>query len=157
MFNSGIQRVVIFFGALTLMISMSASAADSVPELSEEERPIRVSGIGLRVSDLDASLKFYTEVLGLKVGARIPREGEAYEYLLGMTGNVREDTLIVIRKGEVNPQASDFGNIVIVVPDGRAMAERVVAAGYPQEEIRDGTNFVRDPDGYRIELYQRPN
>lgn len=157
MLNSGIRKLVSFCSALMLAMALSASAADDVPALSEEERPIRVSGIGLRVSDLEASLKFYTEVLGLKVGARVPREGEAYEYLLGMTGNIREDTLIVIRRGEVNPEASDFGNIVIVVPDGRAMAERVVAAGYPQDEIRDGTNFVRDPDGYRIELYQRPN
>jgi len=53
--------------------------------------------------------------------------------------------------------ASEFGNIVIVVPNGRAMAERVAAAGYPPEKIVDGTNFVRDPDGYRIELYQRPS
>ena len=132
------------------------SFADDVPALEEDARPIRISGIGLRVSDLEESLRFYTEILGLKVGARVPREGEAIEYLLGMTGNIREDTLIVIRKGEVIPEAAQFGNIVIVVPNGRAMAERVVAAGYPQDEIRDGTNFVRDPDGYRIELYQRP-
>lgn len=141
---------------LLISCSLLARAADNVPALGEEERPIRISGIGLRVSDLEESLHFYTDILGLKVGARVPREGEAIEYLLGMTGNIREDTLIVIRKGEVVPEASQFGNIVIVVPNGRAMAERVVAAGYPQEEIRDGTNFVRDPDGYRIELYQRP-
>jgi len=143
--------------ASTFSLFASATlAADDVPALTESERPIRVSGLGLRVSDLEESLRFYTEVLGLKVGARVPREGEAIEYLLGMTGNIREDTLIVIRKGEVIPEAAQFGNIVIVVPNGRAMAERVAAAGYPPEQIRDGTNFVRDPDGYRIELYQRP-
>jgi catechol 2,3-dioxygenase-like lactoylglutathione lyase family enzyme len=37
------------------------------------------------------------------------------------------------------------------------MAERVVAAGYTMARpLADGTNFVRDPDGYMIELYQRP-
>jgi hypothetical protein len=37
------------------------------------------------------------------------------------------------------------------------MAERVVAAGYTTARpIVDGTNFVKDPDGYIIELYQRP-
>jgi hypothetical protein len=35
------------------------------------------------------------------------------------------------------------------------MAERVAAAGFPPDKIVDGTNIVRDPDGYKIELYQR--
>jgi catechol 2,3-dioxygenase-like lactoylglutathione lyase family enzyme len=124
--------------------------------LTEDVRPIRVSGLAIRVSDLERSKKFYTEVLGLKVGARVPAQGEAVEYLLGMTGDIRADTLIVIRKGEIKPGATEFGNIVIVVPDGRKMAERVAAAGFPPARIVDGTNFVKDPDGYTIELYQRP-
>ena len=74
-----------------------------------------------------------------------------------MTGNIREDNLIVIRKGEVKPGATEFGSITIVVPNGRKMAERVVAMGYQTARpIVDGTNFIRDPDGYMIELYQRP-
>jgi catechol 2,3-dioxygenase-like lactoylglutathione lyase family enzyme len=123
----------------------------------EDTKPIRVSGLGIRVSDLERSKKFYTEVLGLKVAAKVPAQGEPYEYLLGLTGNLREDTLIVIRKGEVKPGATEFGSITIVVPNGRRMAERVVAAGYQNARpLVDGTNFVRDPDGYLIELYQRP-
>ena len=73
-----------------------------------------------------------------------------------MTGDVRADTLIIIRKGEVKSGATEFGAIVIVVPNGRKMAERVAEAGYPPARIVDGTNFVKDPDGYTIELYQRP-
>jgi catechol 2,3-dioxygenase-like lactoylglutathione lyase family enzyme len=65
------------------------------------------------VSDLERSKKFYTEVLGRTVGARVPAQGEAVEYLLGMTGDIRADTLIVIRKGEVKPGATDFGTITI--------------------------------------------
>lgn len=118
---------------------------------------VRVAGVGLRVSDLERSRKFYTEVLGLKVAAKVPAQGEPHEYLLGLTGNVREDTLIVIRKGEVKPGANEFGNVTLVVSNGRKMAERAVAAGYTTTRpIVDGTNFVRDPDGYVIELYQRP-
>jgi catechol 2,3-dioxygenase-like lactoylglutathione lyase family enzyme len=138
--------------------SLCASVlAQAVPPLPEDVKPIRVSGLGIKVSDLERSMKFYTEVLGLKVGARVPAQGEAVEYLLGMTGDIRADTLIVIRKGEVKPGAVDFGAITIVVPSGRRMAERVVAAGYTTARpIVDGTNFVKDPDGYTIELYQRP-
>jgi catechol 2,3-dioxygenase-like lactoylglutathione lyase family enzyme len=148
--------------ACSLLSALGASAPLSVaqtapPALADAEKPIRISGVGLRVSDLEASKKFYTEVLGLKVGARVPAQGDAVEYLLGMTGNIREDNLIVIRKGEVKPGANEFGSISIVVPNGRAMAERAVAAGYKTSRpIVDGTNFIKDPDGYTIELYQRP-
>jgi catechol 2,3-dioxygenase-like lactoylglutathione lyase family enzyme len=127
--------------------------------MPDEVKPIRVSGLGIRVSDLERSKKFYTEVLGLKVDAKVPAQGDAVEYLLGMTGDIRADTIIVIRKrdGEAKAGATEFGSITIVVPNGRKMAERVVAAGYTTTKpIVDGTNFVRDPDGYMIELYQRP-
>ncbi|HTE40975.1 MAG TPA: VOC family protein [Steroidobacteraceae bacterium] len=146
-------RTILISSAL---LAMSGLASAEAP-LADDTKPTRISGLGIRVSDLELSKKFYTEVLGLKVGAKVPAQGEAVEYLLGLTGNIREDTLIVIRKGEVKPGANEFGNIVIVVPSGRKMAERVVAAGYKTTRpIVDGTNFVKDPDGYTIELYQRP-
>jgi lactoylglutathione lyase len=142
---------------LAIAFAAPALSDTSASNVSDELKPIRVSGLGIRVSDLERSKQFYTEVLGLKVGAKVPAQGEPHEYLLGLTGNIREDTLIVIRKGEVKPGATEFGNIVIVVPNGRKMAERAVAAGYQTARpIVDGTNFVRDPDGYLIELYQRP-
>lgn len=137
--------------------NLAALADSATPAMPDEVKAIRVSGLGIRVSDIERSKKFYTEVLGLKVDARVPAQGDAAEYLLGMTGDIRADTLIVIRKGDVKPGASEFGSITIVVPNGRKMAERVVAAGYTTTKpIVDGTNFVRDPDGYMIELYQRP-
>jgi lactoylglutathione lyase len=145
--------------SLALLSSLLAAPtfADTAPVLSDDIKPIRISGLGIRVTDLERSKKFYTEVLGLKVGAKVPAQGEPHEYLLGMTGNIREDNLIVIRKGEVKPGATEFGSISIVVPNGRKLAERVVAAGYTTARpIVDGTNFVKDPDGYIIELYQRP-
>ena len=143
--------------ALVVMASPAFGETSATPALADDVKPIRVSGLGIRVSDLERSKKFYTEVLGLKVGARVPAQGDAVEYLLGLTGKVREDTLIVIRKGDVKPGAIEFGTITLVVPNGRKMAERVVAAGYTTARpIVDGTNFVRDPDGYMIELYQRP-
>jgi catechol 2,3-dioxygenase-like lactoylglutathione lyase family enzyme len=136
---------------------LAQTAAIAVPALPADVKPIRVSGLGIRVSQLERSKQFYTEVLGLKVDAKVPAQGQPLEYLLGMTGDIRADTLIVIRNGEVKPGATEFGSITIVVPNGRKMAERVVAAGYlTARPIVDGTNFVKDPDGYTIELYQRP-
>ena len=136
--------------------ALAQTPSPVVPAMPDDVKPIRVAGLGIRVSDLERSRKFYTEVLGLKVDARVPGKGEPTEYLLGMTGDIRADTLIVIRKGEIKPGATEFGSITIVVPSGRKMAERAAAAGYPPARIVEGTNFVKDPDGYTIELYQRP-
>jgi lactoylglutathione lyase len=149
------MRAALLGLALIALAAPTVQAQTASTALADDEKPIRVSGLGLRVSDLERSKQFYTEVLGLKVGARIPREGPAVEYLLGLTGDIRADTLIVLRKGEVKPGATEFGNITIVVPDGEKMAQRVAAAGYPPDRIIKGTNIIRDPDGYKIELYQR--
>jgi catechol 2,3-dioxygenase-like lactoylglutathione lyase family enzyme len=157
-----LSRLSLFSLVATLLASIFAPGAPAqtsapvVPAMTDDVKPIRVAGLGIRVSDLERSKKFYTEVLGLKVGAKVPAHGEPVEYLLGMTGDIRTDTLIVIRKGEIEPGATEFGSITIVVPDARKMAERVAAAGYPPAHIVEGTNFVKDPDGYTIELYQRP-
>jgi len=144
------------FVSTIVAATLAQTPSPFVPAMPDDVKPIRVAGLGIRVSDLERSKKFYTEVLGLKVCARVPAQGEPIEYLLGMTGDVRADTLIVIRKGEIKPGATEFGSITIVVPNARKMAERVATAGYPPARIVDGTNLVKDPDGYTIELYQRP-
>jgi catechol 2,3-dioxygenase-like lactoylglutathione lyase family enzyme len=144
-----------------LLAAMAAAiawpaAAQTLPPIGDAERPTRASGVGLNVADLERSMRFYTEVLGFKVAARVPAQGPAQEYLLGLTGNLRADTLIVLRKGAIQPGATSFGRIILVAPDGAALAQRVVAAGYAPPRVLHGTNFVADPDGYVIELYQRP-
>jgi len=148
--------VFVFIAAALAHRTPTQTVSPMASTMPEDVKPIRLAGLGIRVSDLERSKKFYTEVLGLKVGARVPAQGEPVEYLLGMTGDIHADTLIVIRKGEVKPGATEFGSITLVVPSGRKMAERVAEAGYPPARIVDGTNFVKDPDGYTIELYQRP-
>jgi catechol 2,3-dioxygenase-like lactoylglutathione lyase family enzyme len=151
-------RHILTTAALALACAATPAFAQTSPgPLADDVKPLRVSGLGLRVSDLEKSMKFYTEVLGLKVDAKVPgKDGKVVEYLLGMTGDTKADTLIVLSQGEVAPDAKKFGRIVLVVPSGRKMAERIAAAGFPPEKIGDGTNIVKDPDGYVIELYQRP-
>jgi catechol 2,3-dioxygenase-like lactoylglutathione lyase family enzyme len=151
-----ILPAAILLVGIVIPTARAQTAAPAIPAMPDDVKPIRVAGLSIRVSDLERSKKFYTEVLGLKVGAKVPAQGEPVEYLLGMTGDIRTDTLIVIRKGEIKPGATEFGSITVVVPDARKMAERVAAAGYPPPTSLNGTNFVKDPDGYTIELYQRP-
>jgi catechol 2,3-dioxygenase-like lactoylglutathione lyase family enzyme len=145
--------------SLALAIPGAALLAQpAVPPLADEHKLIRVSGLALNVTDVERSRAFYMDVLGLQVDARVPAEGEASEYLLGQTGVLREDTLVVLTRGDPQPGATTFGRLTVVVPNGRTIAERAAAAGYQvRGEIRDGTNFILDPDGYLVELYQRPN
>lgn len=148
------RALLLAVGAAALLAGPAAAA--ELPPLGPEIRPIRASGVGLVVSDLEKSRAFYADVLGFKVAARVPAQGEAKEYLLGLTGDVRADTLIVLRQGSAPAGATGFGRIILVAPNGRALAERAAAAGFAPPRIVDGTNVIRDPDGYAIELYQRP-
>jgi catechol 2,3-dioxygenase-like lactoylglutathione lyase family enzyme len=141
---------------LGLAVALVQNAQAAPPPLTDDVRPTRASGVGLNVADIERSKDFYTQVLGFKIAARYPAEGPALEYLLGMTGNRMTDTLVVLTAHAPQPGAQSFGRVILVVPSGRKMAERVAAAGYPPERIVDGTNMVKDPDGYMIELYQRP-
>lgn len=149
------MRNLILAAAAALVLTGASQAAELAP-MPDTMKPIRASGVGLVVSDLEKSKAFYTDVLGFKVAAKVPAQGPAVEYLLGLTGDIRADTLIVIRQGDVPTGATGFGRIIVVAPSGRALAERAAAAGYPPAKIVDGTNVIRDPDGYAIELYQRP-
>jgi len=153
-----IKTSIICAAMVGAVLSTAALAQPPVPAMPDDVKAIRMSGVGLKVSNLERSMKFYTEVLGFKVASRVPAQGgPAREYLLGLTGNVREDTLVVLTEGKIEPGATTFGRVVLVVPSGRKMSERVRASGVPQTRpLADGTNIVTDPDGYVIELYQRP-
>lgn len=142
--------------ALLIAALAGSALAQTTPPMPADTMPARTSGLGLTVSNLEKSKTFYTDVLGMKVDARVPATGAAVEYLLGYSGNTQADTLVVLRQGPVVPGATSFGRIVIVVPSGRKMAERIRASGVAVDKVVDGTNIVTDPDGYKIELYQRP-
>ncbi len=140
--------------AATLTAQAHAQAG---PPLTDDIRPMRMSGIGLNVTDIEKQKAFYTDVLGFKVIARVPaKDGTAREYLLGLTGSLTADTLIVLTAHAPTAGSTGFGRIVLVVPQGRKMAERIVAAGGKARNPVDGTNIVFDPEGNMIELYQRP-
>lgn len=150
------RRIKLAIAALALIPAL-ASAQTALPPLPADIKPTATAGLGLTVSDLDRSMRFYTDVLGMKVDAQYPATGAAVEYLLGYTGDRLTDTLVVVRQGQVQPGATGFGRIVLVVPDGRKLAERVKSAGMTiVKTLPSGTSVVTDPDGYLIELYQRP-
>ena len=119
----------------------------------------------IRVGDLDRSIAFYTEVLGMRLHRR--RDYPGGKFTLAFVGYGDEESGADIEltynygvdKYEIG---SGFGHIALAVPDaGKACAEirrrggKVVREAGPMKHGSTVIAFVEDPDGYRIELIQR--
>jgi lactoylglutathione lyase len=126
---------------------------------------MRVLHTMLRVGDIDRSIRFYTEVLGMRMLRR--KDYPDGKFTLAFVGYGDEASEAVIEltynwgveKYEIG---SGFGHIAIAVEDAaRACAEVRARGGKVTRDagpMKHGTTiiaFVEDPDGYKIELIQR--
>ena len=117
----------------------------------------------VRVRDLDASLRFYCEGLGLRETRRMENEKGRYT-LVFVAADETPDAEIELtynwpgENGEAEDYGSgrNFGHIAFRVPDIYALCERLQAMGYAiNRPPRDGhMAFVKSPDGISIELLQ---
>ncbi|CAM2854029.1 lactoylglutathione lyase [Vibrio mytili] len=118
----------------------------------------------LRVGDLDKSIKFYTEVMGMKLLRT--NENKEYEYTLAFLGFGDESEGAVIEL-TYNWGTSEYdlgnayGHIAIGFDDIYATCDAIKAVGgnvtREPGPVKGGTThiaFVKDPDGYMIELIQ---
>ena len=118
----------------------------------------------LRIGDLERSIKFYTEVLGMRVLRR--SENPEYKYSLAFVGYDDEDKTAVIELTynwgvSQYDLGSAFGHIAIGVDNIYATCEAVKAAGGKVTRepgpVKGGTTviaFIEDPDGYKIEFIE---
>ncbi len=119
----------------------------------------------LRVGNLDASLRFYTEVLGMRLLRRTDYpEGR---FTLAFVGYGEEIDHTVIELTHNWDTASyelgnGFGHLAVEVPNAAAACDQVRALGGKVTReagpMKHGTTviaFVEDPDGYKIEFIQR--
>jgi lactoylglutathione lyase len=142
---------------------------------------------GIAVSDMERSLVFYRDTLGLEVHFDVTLG--AVEYVRAVMGIEMTDARIVYlripgadgvfvelleyhgtdARPTPEPRAWDpgTGHLCFHVTDAAALHARAVAAGYRARssgavEIPVGPNkggraaYLIDPDGYHIELFQRP-
>ncbi len=120
----------------------------------------------LRVGDLDRSVKFYTELFGMKEIRRndVP-DGKYTLVFLGYGDEATSTVLELTYNYGVSSYdvGSAFGHLAIGLPDvyGACEAMRKAGAKITREAgpVKFGTTviaFVEDPDGYKIELIQRP-
>jgi len=119
----------------------------------------------LRVKDLDASLRFYTEQLGMRLLRR--QDFPAGRFTLAFVGYGDETDHSVLELThnwgrDAYTLGDAFGHVAIGVDDIRAVCERLRAAGVPITRepgpMQHGSTviaFVEDPNGYKIELIER--
>ena len=126
---------------------------------------MRILHTMLRVGDLDRSVKFYTEVLGMKLLRTTDRPEQKYS--LAFVGYDIEDKASVLELTynhgvERYDLGGGFGHVAIEVPDVKNTCEKVKSKGGKVTRepgpVKGGTTviaFVEDPDGYKIEFIER--
>ena len=117
-----------------------------------------------RITDIDRSLAFY-RALGFEEVRRLPIRDEAVNVYLNQPGDGPEPRLELtynIGRSEPYEIGTGYGHIAITTPDlDEALAnlgQQGIEPERPPYSIREGGSrlcFVRDPDGYRIELIER--
>ena len=116
-----------------------------------------------RITDIERSIAFY-EALGMREIGRVPIREEAINVFLGYPESEAEPRLELTYNFGVDHYelGSGYGHIALGCEDLDATLQRLAALGIeperPPYSIRAGGSrlcFVRDPDGYRIELIER--
>jgi lactoylglutathione lyase len=118
----------------------------------------------MRSSNLDQSIRFYTQGLGMTLLTRRVA-GPTTEVIFGFGNRIDRAGLMVFQtQGEGQSAPVDHGNsetkIVLGVSDIAATAARLKAAGYPVGEVSEHGPYkilwVQDPDGYKLEIVETP-
>lgn len=119
----------------------------------------------LRVGDLDRSLAFYTEVLGMRLLRR--QDYPEGKFTLAFIGYQDESEGAVIELThnwgvDQYELGNAYGHIALEVPDAKRACDeirqrggKVVREAGPMKHGTTVIAFVEDPDGYKVELIER--
>ena len=128
---------------------------------------MRILHTMLRVGDLQRSIDFYTKVLGMKLLRT--SDNPEYKYTLAFLGygsNPEHAELeLTYNYGVENyDMGTAYGHIAISADDIYKTCEQVRAAGgnitREPGPVKGGSTviaFITDPDGYKVELIERPD
>jgi lactoylglutathione lyase len=119
----------------------------------------------IRVGDLDKSIAFYTDVLGMKLLRRKDYPDGRFTLAFVGYGDEVDHTVVELTHNWDTKSydiGSGFGHLAIAVPDAYKACDDVKKRGGKVTReagpMKHGTTviaFVEDPDGYKIELVQR--
>ena len=114
-----------------------------------------------RITDIDKSVAFY-EKLGFEELRRMPIGDEATNVFMGLPGDdARLELTYNHHQDGPYEIGTGYGHIAITASDLDAILEKLAEIGIqaekPPYQVREGGSrlcFVRDPDGYRIEILE---
>jgi lactoylglutathione lyase len=125
---------------------------------------MRILHTMLRVGNMERSVRFYTQVLGMKLLRTTDRPEQKYSLaFVGYDDEKRSAVLELTYNYGVERYelGSAFGHVAIGVPDVKQACERVRASGGKVTRepgpVKGGTSviaFVEDPDGYKLEFIE---
>jgi len=113
-----------------------------------------------RIGDIDKSVAFY-EKLGFQELARMPIRDEAINVFMGLPDDGARLELTYNHGVDSYEMGTGYNHIAVTVEDMDGTLEGLASQGIEPEKppytVRGGGNrlcFVRDPDGYRVELIE---
>lgn len=120
----------------------------------------------IRVINLDDSIRFYTERLGMKLLRKQDYPSGRFTLAFVGYGDERDHAVIELTHNwdqkEPYDKGTGFGHIALGVPDIYKTCEQLAAAGVkiprPPGPMKHGASviaFIDDPDGYKVELIER--
>ena len=114
-----------------------------------------------RIGDIDRSVAFY-EALGFEEQHRMPIRDEAINVFMGLPGDGARLELTYNHGVDSYELGTGYNHIAVTVDDINGTLERLKGEGIEPEKppyrVREGGSlicFVRDPDGYRVELIEK--
>lgn len=118
----------------------------------------------IRVLDEAASVDFYDRCFGLKVAERL--DFEAFTLIYLSNGESGTELELTVNKDRTEPYdlGDGYGHVAFSVDDVDAEHARITEAGFAPRKLVDFAPggeviarffFIKDPDGYEIEVLQR--
>jgi lactoylglutathione lyase len=123
----------------------------------------RVDHVGVIVKDIEQTIRFYTEIVGLEVKGRITHTNGVFQLaFLGFGGSDETEIEIIQGYNDNLPTEGKVHHFAITVPDIEAEFHRVrqTDATFIDQEITTLPNgyryfFIAGPEGEWIEFFQR--
>lgn len=126
---------------------------------------MRILHTMIRVGDLERSIRFYTEVLGMRLIRRHEYPEGKFTLAFVGYGEEKESAVIELTHNWDTPGydlGNGFGHIAIEVDDAYKACEavkekggKVVREAGPMKNSNLVIAFIEDPDGYKIEFIQK--
>lgn len=167
--RKSIDRLII--GAAVCVLALGGgSAFAQAAEKSPKKQPVitaqqpRVAYVAFRVLDLERSLKFYKDLLGMTERQRIPLDSGVLEVLLGYGDPTKDAGILLLHnptRKEPYTHGDGYHRYIVSVKDLPGLVAHLKASGAKVlrgpirvENLKLSYAFVSDPDGYQIELVE---